>query len=801
MKVMKFGGTSVGSASAIKKSFDIVMDTFIKDEPLVVVCSAMKGITDKLVECSHLASKRDSHYEQIYASVCETHRMCAQELGIGASLSVVLEELLGSLQETLRGIYLLGECTPRSRDLIMSFGERLSCLLVWGFIALRESSTRLIDTRSVLITDDRFGNATIKPLVSFQRIRECIPETRGISVVTGFIAATDNGDTTTLGRGGSDYTASIFGAALGADEVQIWTDVNGVLSADPRLVHGAQTIDEMTYEEAMEMSHFGAKVIYSPTMQPAREMGIPIVIKNTFEPTHPGTRIHAFSTSTSSMKGISSIKSVALIRVSGSGMVGVSGIAGRMFTALASVGVNIIMISQGSSEHSICAVIAPEQAMLAVRVLKEAFALEILQHQIDDIVLESQRSVIAVIGERMRQVPGIGGKIFSALGDYGVNVVAIAQGSSERNVSIVVEESEVSQAMQAIHDRFFTQKRAPLQVVIVGTGLVGGTLIKQLMARSSRDPEVLLCGVANSKYMLLSDEGVDIGCMQTHGQPTDLRGLVDWFKRADLPHPVFVDSTASDAPVALYEELLHAGVSVVTPNKRATSGEWEAYKRLKQAARGCVFRYETNVGAGLPVIGVIQSLLGSGDNIHRIEGTLSGTLSYLFNTYQAGMSFTDLLRDAREKGYTEPDPRDDLSGVDVARKLLILAREIGLELELGDVEVESLVPESCRDIQGVETFFEALHTHDQVFAQRLSRAASQGQRLRYVARISNGCASVNLESVDESHPCYGLSGSDNLISFTTDRYRDRPLVVRGPGAGAEVTAAGVLADILSCSHE
>lgn len=554
----------------------------------------------------------------------------------------------------------------------------------------------------------------------------------------------------------------------------------------------------------MEMSHFGAKVIYPPTLQPARELGLPIVIKNTFHPDHPGTRIVGETKSNGPVKGLSCIKRVALLRVSGSGMVGVAGTAGRLFQALAHAGVNVIMITQGSSEHSICTVILPEDQERACAAVKGEFALQILQRQIDGVSVESGLSIIAVTGEHMRQVPGIAGNVFRALGDYGVNVVAIAQGSSERNISIVVREEQVARGQQAIHDRFFTGKRAPLQVFVVGMGLVGSTLIKQITARTpGQTPEVQLCGVAHSRKMLFEPAGIDPSRakeeLETRGESLDLSAFVGRLKAAGLPRPVFIDCTASEAPIPFYEGLLRAGVNVVTPNKRATTGALASYQALKAACRGSRFCYETNVGAGLPVISVMRNLVESGDHIRKIEGTLSGTLSYLFNSFDETMSFTSLLREAKTQGYTEPDPRDDLSGLDVARKLLILAREIGLSLELSDIEVENLVPENCRGVVGVEAFFEALRAHDGALRDRVRRAREEGKVLRYVARVADGRASVRLEAVPADHPCAGLSGSDNLFSFTTERYHTRPLVVRGPGAGAEVTAAGVLADILSCS--
>lgn len=825
MIVMKFGGSSLADGGRIKQAAGIVRRAQEGGEEVVVVCSAMGGATDVLIEMSALASARDDGYLRRFDELCARHLACANELLVGLPLEQARAQIQRELQalgEILRGLYLIGECTSRSRDLVMSFGERLSTFLVCEYMKTLELGTQMLDAREVVKTDEAFGNAGVKLEETYQNIRARFESSTPVRVVTGFIGSTGRGETTTLGRGGSDYTASLFGAALAAREIQIWTDVDGVLTADPRLVEGVHPISEMTYEEAMEMSHFGAKVIYPPTMTPAREAGIPIIIKNTFNADHPGTRIHEHPGDNGPLKGISSIRSVALIYVSGPGMVGVTGTAGRMFSALAEAGVNVIMISQGSSEQSICAVVASQDAHIAVRALKQAFALEILQRHIDEIVAQERLSVIAVIGERMRQAPGIGGKIFTALGDHSVNVVAVAQGSSERNISIVVREDQAARGQQAIHDRFFTGKRAPLQVFVVGMGLVGSTLIKQIAGRSpeqtpplasgGKTPRIELCGVANSRRMLLDLSGIDPSRakeeLESRGEPNDLAELVHRIKAAELPHPVLVDCTASDAPVGFYEELLRAGISVVTPNKRATTGALADYRALKAACRGSRFCYETNVGAGLPVISVMRNLVESGDHIHKVEGTLSGTLSYLFNTFDETMSFTHLLREAKAQGYTEPDPRDDLSGLDVARKLLILAREMGLPLELSDIDVENLVPEDCREAQGVDAFFERLAAHDGEFSDRLRRARATGNVLRYVASVAypparergeDGVARVRLAPVPSTHPCASLSGSDNLFSFTTDRYHTRPLVVRGPGAGAEVTAAGVLSDILSCS--
>lgn len=799
MMIMKFGGTSVGSAQAIQQTTAIICSHASADGA-VIVCSAMAGVTDALILCCELAAQGASTYVEVLASLKETHEQCIRALFTESDFERVSSLFVAecdTLAEVLRGIFFIQECSLRTRDLVMSFGERFSCLCVSEYLKNKESRVVLLDARSVIKTNNQFGNAQVFLHESFERIREAVNVSGQLWVVAGFIGSTQKGETTTLGRGGSDYTASLFAAALAADEIQIWTDVDGVLTADPRLIKGAHSIAAMTYEEAMEMSHFGAKVIYPPTMQPAREFGIPIWIKNTFHPEHPGTKISSEIQANGPVKGISCIKQVALLHVCGPGMVGVTGTAGRMFSALAKAHINIMMITQGSSEHSICAVIAPGDAPQALQALKEEFTLQILNREIDEISLQDDLSVIAVVGEQMHHTPGIAGKLFHALGQAHVNIVAIAQGSSERNISMVVRSQDVTSGMQVIHDAFFSEEDTPsnIHLYVAGTGTVGGELLHQLAQLP--DAKLRLMGMINSRKMIRQFVAFSSWAQTLdQGESSDLQRFIQEIIADSCSRKVFVDCTASEKVVECYKNLFDAGVSIVAANKKAASHSQAFYDRVIKNRGDVFFGYETTVGAGLPVISTIRSLLETGDRIVEIQGVLSGTLSYLFNTFDGTTSFSVLLSEAQEKGYTEPDPRDDLSGMDVGRKLLILAREIGYACELDDIKVENLTPESCRSLSSTQEFFKILKEQDHTFAQRFNEAQNKGCRLRYIAQLKDHKMHVALASVGPEHPCYHVSGSDNLIAIYTKHYHERPLIIQGPGAGAQVTAAGVLQDVL-----
>jgi aspartokinase/homoserine dehydrogenase 1 len=663
-------------------------------------------------------------------------------------------------------------------------------------------------------TDKGFGAAKVDLEITYKKIREHYSQNPEIQIVTGFISAAKGGLTTTLGRGGSDYTASLLAAGLDADLVEIWTDVDGVLTADPRKVRRAFTIPRMTYNEAMEMSHFGAKVIYPPTLRPAMDKRIPLVIKNTFNPGFEGTYIsEKADTKGHAVKGISSINNIALLTMQGSGMVGVPGIAARLFGALAQAGINIILITQGSSEHSISFAIQPKYAAKAKKKVESAFEYEVKSGLVDPIRIEENLSVVAAIGENMRYRPGISGRLFQALGKNGINAVAIAQGSSERNISVVINGSDEAKALNALHEAFFLSETKELHLFMVGVGLIGSTLIAQIRGQAAflkekRFLEIKVIGLANSKKMIFDENGIDLEnwreSLDNSRTPMNIAEFIQHMKMLNLSNTIFVDNTANEVISDYYESILDSSISISTPNKIATSSAYLKYQRLKNIAskRGVQFMYETNVGAGLPVISTLNDLIISGDRILKIEGVLSGSLSYIFNSFQnlEGCRFSEIVRKAKELGYTEPDPRVDLNGLDVRRKLIILARETGLSLEASDVEIQNILPEACQKAKNVEDFFVEIEKADSIFEKMRTKAAAENKKLRYIACLESDKAKISLEAVDPKHPFYTLSGSDNMIVFTTERYKERPLVVRGPGAGAEVTAAGVFSEIIKIGN-
>lgn len=814
MRILKFGGSSVGNPEAIEKVIAIVLEAQKKDQ-IAVVVSAFQGVTDGLIAMAQHAARGDEIYKVFFKKNFDRHVDVVKNLVSVQSQSSVLASvmvMLNELEDFLNGVFFIKEISPRTLDAIVSFGERLSAFILAETLKARGHSVAFLDARLVVKTDDAFTAAHVSFEQTYKNIQEYFAAHSALQIITGFIGSTTDGRTTTLGRGGSDYTASLFGAALQVAEIQIWTDVDGVLTADPRVVKNAFSLPAMTYEEAMEMAHFGAKVIYPPTMQPARAHKIPLVIKNTFNPLHPGTVIssepgkHQFL-----ITGISSIRSVSLVRIEGSGMIGIAGIAMRVFQALSRQKISVILITQASSEQSICFAIEPQAADAAKKALEEDFTFEIHTQQIDHILIEHGLSCIAIVGENMRHMPGISGRLFAALGKNGVNVVAIAQGSSELNISVIVPQKDEAKALNAVHDTFFFSYNRPLHVFLVGTGLIGSTLCAQIAEkapslRKNYSIDVRLCAVANSKKMLFAEDGhslvFDKEYLKEHGAPLDLDLFIEKMQILNLPNTVFVDCTASDDVPKFYEKILNASISIVTPNKKANSGSYAQYHLLKETARlrGVKFLYETNVGAGLPVINTLDGLLLSGDTVLQIEAVLSGTLSYLFNTFDGTKPFSALVSDARQLGYTEPDPRDDLCGVDVARKLLILTREMGLQLELNDIVVENLVPEDCRGAASVEEFLKVLPKADAFFEAKRVAAQKEGKVLRYIASFKDGKTSVALEAVDQKHPFYSLSGGENILAFTTKRYHPYPLVVRGPGAGPEVTAGGVFSDLLHVAH-
>ncbi|HVW98527.1 MAG TPA: bifunctional aspartate kinase/homoserine dehydrogenase I [Mucilaginibacter sp.] len=812
MKVLKFGGTSVGSVQSIQTILNI-LDAEIKDgERPVVVLSAMSGVTNQLLSMAESAA-RGTDFTQSLAELETRHFDVVKSLLTVQNQNPAftrLKILFNQLEDLLQGVLTLRELTPKTRDQVLSFGERCSALMICKIAAQHFRDAVCADASELIKTDSAFGNARVNTELTELLIRNFYENNKGkVIFVTGFIASNDAGQLTTLGRGGSDYTAAIFGSALNAREIQIWTDVNGMMTADPRMVKKAFPLPELSYTEAMELSYFGAKVIYPPTMIPAFLKKIPIVIKNTFEPDFEGTVIrHDCKPSNLTIKGISSINNISVLNLEGSGMVGKSGFSGRLFSLLAREQINVILITQSSSEHSITFAVHPDDTDKAQRLIEQEFELELLAKKLEQVTIEQNLAILAIVGENMKQTPGVSGKLFHALGRNGINVRAIAQGSSEYNISVIISAGDLAKALNAVHDGFFTQLTKTLHAFCLGTGNIGKTLFNQLNAHSgyleeNNGIQVKIAGISNTRKMIFNTDGISLDSWQEEleasHQPADLDAFIAKMKSFNLPNCVFIDNTASPEPVGHYEDVFRSNISVVTCNKIGNSAAYGQYKAFRDAAHrhGVDFFYETNVGAGLPIIRTLKDLMNSGDRIAKIEAILSGTISFIFNNFKAGVSFHDVVKEAQEKGYTEPDPRDDLGGKDFMRKMLILARDAGYALEEADVRIENILPAPCLAAKTVHDFYESLKAEDAYFNDLTKNALSEGKVLRYIGKLENGEASITLQMVDQSHPFFTLSGSDNIISFTTDRYRERPLVVKGPGAGAEVTAAGVFADLIN----
>jgi aspartokinase/homoserine dehydrogenase 1 len=810
MKILKFGGSSVANPDRIKSVIQIVMP-FMGKERIAIVFSAFGGVTDMLIQLSDLALAGDLDYKLELERLEKRHLDAVRDLiGIQRQSSFLAQVkfMINELDDILHGVYLVKERTPRTLDYIMSFGERLSTYIISEAFCDRGIAAEFLDARTVVRTDNHFGHAKVDFETTNLLIRNHFEAHPDLQIVTGFIGTSESGETTTLGRSGSDYTAAILAGALHASSLEIWTDVDGMMTADPRKVKKAFTVKEMTYQEAMELSHFGAKVIFPSTMQPAMANKIPIWIKNSFNPFFVGTKISEDANGRSLIiKGISSMNNISLISVQGSGLLGVVGVSMRLFATLAREKINVILISQASSEHSICFAIESGISARAKVALEKEFQYEIQSGEMDEMLVENQLAIVAIVGENMKHNPGTSGRMFNALGKNGINIIAIAQGSSELNISTVIQQSDIGKALNVLHEAFFLSDRKVLNLYLVGTGLIGKSLVKMIsdqFAKLSKENllEVNLIAVANSKKMLFDEMGLRLdSCvdqMKKEGETMNMQAFLDRIRELNLSNSIFVDCTSSEAVTDFYEAILSSNISIVTPNKKANSGSLQKYRTLKSIAfkRGIKFLYETNVGAGLPVINTMNDLLLSGDKVVRIEAVLSGTLNFIFSSFTEGKRFSDVVKEAKEKGYTEPDPRDDLNGMDVARKTLILAREAGVPLEIGDIQVENLVPENCRKAATLEEFFTCLTQHDDQFEIVRKQAVSRKEKLRYRSVLENGKTSIGLASVGELHPFYSLAGSDNIILLTTERYHERPMVIRGPGAGAEVTAAGVFADII-----
>ena len=810
MKILKFGGSSVANQENIRKVFQIIKSQYQQGE-IAVVFSAFGGVTEILLNNAELAKDGDRSYLDAVKKLETRHLDAVKQfipIQIQSSVLTYVKVRFNELEDLFHGIYLIKECSPRTLDYVGSFGERLSTFILAEALKVEGISATYLDAREVIRTNDRFGNAKVDFFLTNDLISDYFHEHPGMKVITGFIASTEKGETTTLGRSGSDYTAAIFASALNAECLEIWTDVSGVMTADPKLVYTAFTIPQLSYSEAMELSHFGAKVIFPTTMQPAMKKDIPIYIKNTFDPESVGTLINGESPNGKMIKGISSMSGVSLLNIIGTGLIEVVGVSRRVFGALADAGINIILISQASSEHSICVAIKTTDASRAKMVIENEFLYEIKNGEMDTVMVVSNMAVVATVGENMKHNPGASGRMFQALGRNNVNVFAIAQGSSELNISAVVSNVDLQKALNALHEAFFLSDHKVLHIFLVGVGLIGKALIKMIANQQEKLQkenllDIQIHGLANSRFMSFNEDGFNLKNCPTPGDgkndlPMDLERFIQRIEKMNFSNAVFVDCTASQEVSDKYERILEAKVPIVTPNKKANSGSLERYKDLKKLAgkRGVKFLYETNVAAGLPVISTLQDLMLSGDKVLRIEAVLSGSMNYIFSELEKGLPFSEVVKIAKEKGYTEPDPRDDLSGMDVARKILILGREAEQDLHFEDISVQSMVPENCANTATVDEFFEKLKGHDPEFTKLLEEAKAKGEKLRFMAILENGKAKVGLNSFDQSHPFYNLKGSDNMILFTTERYHDFPMIIRGPGAGADVTAAGVFADVI-----
>jgi len=809
MRVLKFGGSSVANAENINKIASILQNK-LKEEKLVVVVSALGGITDALINSVQLASKGDELYRTELQKIELRHLELVKQLIPVAHQSRVLsmvKQHCNEIEDICNGVFLLQELTPRIKDRIMSYGELLSSQIISATFNYGGHKNKWVDSRKIIITNSHYEHAVVDFELTDKKIADYFSATEdSFFIVPGFIASDKNGITTTLGRGGSDYTASIIAAALNAESLEIWTDVSGMMTADPRLVSNAKIIPHVLYREAMELSHFGAKVVYPPTIQPVMRKNIPVWIKSTFALEHPGTLIENTSVKNGGhVRGISSISKIALLSLEGSGMAGIPGFSKRLFETLANEQINVILITQSSSEHSICVGIEESAADDAKRAVDEAFDFEIERLKVEPLVVERGLAIIAVVGDKMKSHPGISGRMFSALGKNGVNVRAISQGSSERNISAVISSSDVKKAVNVLHEEFFETAYKQVNLFIVGVGNVGSRLLAQLQQQQqylqkNLRLQVRVVGIANSKKMIFNEKGIDLQnwkALLKEGDKMSLPGFINTIQSKNLRNSVFADVTANEKVASHYAEILQKSVSIVACNKIAASSSYQYYEKLKSLARefNVHFLFETNVGAGLPVIGTLNDLLLSGDKINKIEAVLSGTLNFVFNNYNGEKSFAKVVRQAQDEGYTEPDPRSDLSGVDVVRKIMILARESGEKLEMEDVVNEAFMPAECMK-GAVSDFYVCMEKEEAHFKALFEKADNAGKKLKFVATYENGSAKVGLQEIGPDHDFYHLYGKDNVVLFYTNRYTGQPLVVKGAGAGAEVTASGVFADII-----
>ncbi len=808
MKVLKFGGTSVGSAENIQKVREILIGQV---DDVIVVVSALGGITDMILSAAKMAAIGTGYFQAELTEINTRHFDVIENLFEGekqAEVNEKIQVLLEELERIVHGVSLIGELTPKTLDKIIGFGERLSSLIISEYIP----SSQLFDSSKLIRTNSDFGKAIVNFDMTNTLISSAFGSFSGIAIVPGFISSNEAGEYTTLGRGGSDYTGAIMAAAMNASSLEIWTDVNGFMTADPRVISKAYTITTLSYSEAMELSHFGAKVIYPPTILPVYKKGIPVRIKNTLDPAAQGTLITESKLNGKDLpiKGISSISNITLITIQGLGMVGVTGISARLFGALARQQINVILISQASSENSISFAIDSPSSSKAEAAIRLEFEREIQLDQINKITIEENLAIVAIVGENMKHATGVAGKLFNTIGKNGINIIAIAQGASELNISWVVKISDLRKTLNVVHESFFLSENVELNIFLLGIGLVGGNLLEQIRQQQpkllkEKHLKIKLAGVANSKKMLFDRDDIDIDTFREKLMNEGLESSLSKFKneiiRMNLYNSIFVDCTANAQAAGLYAELLNANVSIVTANKVAASSEYENYALLKKTAKrkGVKFLFETNVGAGLPIITTLNDLVNSGDTILKIEAVLSGTLNFIFNTISDKVPLSQTIRMAKDQGFAEPDPRIDLSGVDVARKLLILVRESGYQFEMKDIKINTFIPDKYFE-GSVEDFWKNIPEMDVEFEASRKKLATDGRFWRFVAKFEEGKAEIGLQEIIAGHPFADLQGSNNLVMFTTERYHEFPMMIKGYGAGAAVTAAGVFADIIRVSN-
>ncbi len=809
MKVLKFGGAALNvDDHSFENSIEVISDHLAEDEQILIVISAINGSLGKLIEAASLTSDGTDSYDDVLTKLVDDHKRIINKFAAKNTLESTnskLNKLFNELSDTLHGCSLLQDVSPKALDVILSFGPQLAALVVTEILKPSHSSCEYVDARKIFITDDKFGSAHINEDLTKEAIIKSLSNENKTFIVPGLIGSTINGDTTTFPHCGSGFTAAVIGATLKASKIELWASVDGFLTADPNKVKKALTVEALQYSEAAELASFGTRIIHSAATYYAETANIPIVVKNVLNREHPGSTISRVASSDSPITGVSSISDISLLKVRGLEEVNISELARRLFNVLAKANIEVLLISQSSS-NSICVAIPPTHSLSALSIIREEFSSEIKIHTVDEPTLEEDLCIITVVGANMKHVPGISGKFFQTLGTNGISVSTIAQGSSELNISAIISQKNEVKALNAIHDAFFLSNLKTINLFMVGVGQVGSKLLEQITEQTSdlqreKHIDLRVIGLANSRKYLIDGDGINLNSWRSqlqNGTDGSIDSFVTRMKDMNLSNSIFVDCTASESVAQAYEEILNLSISVVTPNKRANAGSHERYKKLAQTAKraNVKFFYETNVGAGLPIIGTLNDLVNSGDEVIRIEAVLSGTLSFIFNSYVPGTSFSEIVKMAREKGYTEPDPRDDLGGMDVARKLLILGREIGIPLEEEHVSIESLVPACCSMDSSVEEFFSQLEKADPEFDKRLQDAIAKDSVLRYIGTIIEGEAKVSLQAVNKEHPFYSLSGSDNIISFVTKRYCECPLVVKGPGAGTDVTAAGVLSDIV-----